>query len=93
MVFKKKDIKKHCEDSSIGEYMNNSDGSRTLNNIDNHDKVGFQRTDVPHFEHYHGKFAQGREIGPSVTRIQHRIPCYTTIRDIALLALWGQTRF
>ena len=33
------DIKTHCEDSSIGEYMNNVDGSRQVNNIDKHDKL------------------------------------------------------
>ena len=34
-----KDIKKHCEDSSIGENMNNIDGRRQLNNVDKHDKL------------------------------------------------------
>ena len=33
-----KDIKKHCEDGSIGEYVNDIDESRHLNNIDKHDK-------------------------------------------------------
>ena len=34
-----KDIKKHCKDSSIGEYMNNVDESRQINNIDKHDRL------------------------------------------------------
>ena len=34
-----KDIKKHCDGSLVGEYVNNIDESRQLNNIDKHDKL------------------------------------------------------
>ena len=34
-----KDIKKHCEDSLVGEYMNNVDEGRQVNNIDNNDRL------------------------------------------------------
>ena len=34
-----KDIKKQCADSLVGEYMNNIDESRQLNNIDKHDRL------------------------------------------------------
>ena len=32
-------FKKHCEDSSLGEYMNNIDEHRPLNNIDKRDRL------------------------------------------------------
>ena len=32
-------LKEHCEDSSVGEYVNNIDESIQLNNIDKHDRL------------------------------------------------------
>ena len=39
MVFIRIFLKKHCEDRLVGEYMNDVDESRQINNIDKHDRL------------------------------------------------------
>ena len=40
-----KDIKKQCEDSFVGEYMNSVDESRRINNIGQHDRLSITEDD------------------------------------------------
>ena len=61
-----KDIKKHCGDSSVGEYMNNVDESRQLNNIGKNDRLLITEDD---YDKYTFPMCTTRNTKPNVIHI------------------------